>query len=214
MLADAPFRPPVPERYLLDGPVGDLEALLEVPAHHDGRAALVCHPHPLHGGTMQNKVVHMCARALQERGIATLRFNFRGVGASSGVFDDGRGETDDALRAADWLAERYPAAPLLLAGFSFGSFVAYRVATERSVDRLITIAPPLRRFDFDRYPVPTVPWLVIQGDQDELVDYSSVIEWIESVRPEPSMATIHGAEHFFHGKLNELKSAVQAFLDR
>jgi len=212
MTTSAPFRPPTPERVTLPGPVGSLEGLLEVPTGHSGRAAVVCHPHPLHGGTMQNKVVHMTARALHERGIATLRFNFRGVGESSGVFDDGLGETDDALCAADWLAERYPSAPLVMAGFSFGSFVAYRVATERPIDRLITIAPPIRRFDFHRYRVPTAPWLVIQGTQDELVDYDTVIDWVQSVHPRPHVATIDGAEHFFHGKLNELKSAVQAFV--
>jgi uncharacterized protein len=212
MATGAPFRPPTPERVMLSGPVGHLEGIVEVPDHHNGRAAVVCHPHPLHGGTMQNKVVHMTARALHERGIATLRFNFRGVGASSGVFDDGRGETDDALCAADWFTERCSSEPLLMAGFSFGSFVAYRVATERKIDRLITIAPPIRRFDFDRYPVPTAPWLVIQGDKDELVEYDSVMGWIQSVHPRPRLATIDGAEHFFHGKLNELKAAVQAFV--
>ena len=152
---------------------------MEVPAGYDGqRVALVCHPHPLFGGTLQNKVVHMTARALQECGIATLRFNFRGVGASEGVFDDGEGETGDALAAVDWMSQRFPGASLILAGFSFGSFVAYRVATERSAERLVTIAPPLRRFDFDRFARPAIPWLVIQGDQDELVDYETVKTWV------------------------------------
>lgn len=212
MTTPTPFRPPLPQPVSIDGPAGLLEGLLEVPLQHDGRAALVCHPHPLHGGTMQNKVVHMAARALQERGVATLRFNFRGVGASAGSFDDGRGETDDALAAADWLAARYPAMPLIMAGFSFGSFVAFRVATLRQVTCLYTIAPPLRRFDFDSYPVPTVPWLVVQGDQDELVEYASVQAWAGTVAPAPQLATIAHASHFFHGRLNELKTAVQAFL--
>ena len=210
---DTPFKPPIPERLTIIGPVGDLEAVLEVPAVFDGKlVALVCHPHPLHGGTMQKKVVHMTARALQERGIATLRFNFRGVGASEGVFDDGQGETDDALAAADWLVHRFPQAALLLAGFSFGSYVAYRVASARPVERLYTIAPPIRRFDFDRYPVPPVPWLIIQGDQDELVEHAAIVAWAAALAPSPTMVTIAGAEHFFHGRLHELKSAVQDFL--
>jgi hypothetical protein len=213
MTAPPPFRPPIPERLTLAGPAGDLEAMLEVPLNHDGkRVALVCHPHPLFGGTMQNKVVHMTARALQERGIATLRFNFRGVGASIGAFDDGKGETADGLAAADWLTARFPAASLVLAGFSFGSYVAYRVATLRRVERLYTIAPPIRRFDFDLFPPPTVPWMVIQGDQDELVEYSTVTGWIASLPTPPRLATIEGGEHFFHGRLNELKAAVQSFL--
>jgi alpha/beta superfamily hydrolase len=149
---NTPFKPPVPERLTIIGPVGGLEAILEVPATFDGETvALVCHPHPLHGGTMQNKVVHMTARALQERGIATLRFNFRGVGASEGAFDDGQGETDDALAAADWLVHRFPQAALLVAGFSFGSYVAYRVASAAVGRAPVYDRAPIRRFDFDRY---------------------------------------------------------------
>jgi alpha/beta superfamily hydrolase len=213
-MSATPFRPPVPEAVTLAGLAGPLEALIEVPAGHDGtRVAVVCHPHPLFGGTMQNKVVHMTARALQERRYATLRFNFRGVGASAGAFDDGRGETDDALAVCDYAARRWPAARLTLAGFSFGAFVAYRVAGCRPVERLYTIAPPVRRFDFERYPVPAVRWILIQGDQDELVEYASVVEWVRRARPAPTFVTIAGAEHFFHGKLNELKGAVQAAID-
>ena len=204
------FRPPVPEALRLAGPAGDLEAVLEVPAGHDGRSiALVCHPHPLFGGSMQNKVVHMTARALQERGVATLRFNFRGVGSSGGVFDEGRGETDDALAALDALVRRFLGDLPVVAGFSFGAFVAYQVATRRSVRALVTIAPPIRRFDFDAHPAPAVPWTVIQGDQDELVACESVIEWAHAARPSPGIVVIPGAEHFFHGKLAELKTAVQ-----
>jgi hypothetical protein len=210
----APFRPPPPERVVIAGPVGDLEALVEVPATFAARdIAIVCHPHPLHGGTMQNKVVHMTARALQERGLATVRFNFRGVGASAGAFDDGRGETDDALAVVDWAAARWPGAALTLAGFSFGSFVAFQVAGRRPVVRLVTIAPPVKRFDFDLHPAPRVPWTIIQGDKDELVDYATVVAWAASAQPAPRLVTLAGAEHFFHGRLAELKQAVQATLD-
>jgi len=195
------------------GPAGAIEALVEVPAEFGGRqVAIVCHPHPLYGGTMRNKVVHMTARALQERGLATVRFNFRGVGASEGAFDDGRGETDDALAVVDWAMARWPGAELTMAGFSFGSFVAFQVASRRQVVRLLTIAPPVRRFDFDRYPVPAVPWTVIQGDCDELVEYASVVAWAESAQPAPRLVTLQGAEHFFHGRLNELMAAVKGAL--
>ncbi|HUO96031.1 MAG TPA: alpha/beta fold hydrolase [Steroidobacteraceae bacterium] len=208
-----PFRPPAPEKAVIAGPVGPLEAVYEVPEGYSGRdAAVVCHPHPLYGGTMQNKVVHSTARALQERGFATVRFNFRGVGASAGTFDDGRGETDDALAVYDALAARFPGARLTLAGFSFGAFVAYRVAELREVARLYTIAPPVGRFDFARYPAPRAPWIVIQGDRDELVDHAQVLAWTGSVSPPPTVVIIAGAEHFFHGRLNELKAAVQAAL--
>ncbi len=208
-----PFRPPSPEKAVIDGPVGPLEALIEVPDGYPGRdCAVVCHPHPLHGGTMQNKVVHTTARALQERGYATVRFNFRGVGASAGSFDDGRGETGDALAACDYALARWPGARLTLAGFSFGAFVAYRAASLRPAVRLFTIAPPVGRFDFTAHPAPQLPWVVIQGDRDELVDHARVLEWTRTATPPPTVIILPGAEHFFHGRLNELKDAVQAHL--
>mgnify|MGYP002783967688 CR=1 FL=1 len=207
---NATFRPPAPERLSIAGPVGPLEALVETPAGFDGaRAAVVCHPHPLYGGTMDNKVVHTAARALQESGYATVRFNFRGVGASPGSFDEGRGEADDATAVADWAANRWPGATLTLAGFSFGSFVAFQVAARRTTRQLFTIAPPVRRFDFTRYPVPSVPWVVIQGDQDELVDWRDVVAWGERVTPAPTVVVMTGAEHFFHGRLNDLRETIR-----
>jgi alpha/beta superfamily hydrolase len=212
--AGAPsFRPPVPERVTLAGPAGALEARVEVPEGYDGVAcAVVCHPHPLYGGTQDNKVVHTTARALQERGLATVRFNFRGVGASAGAFDDGRGETEDALAVADYAGARWPGAALTIAGFSFGAFVAYSVASRRPVRQLITIAPPVRRFNFAELPVPQVPWLVIQGDRDELVDHTAVLGWTQTLQPPPVVVLLAGAEHFFHGRLNDLRAALQANL--
>jgi alpha/beta superfamily hydrolase len=206
-------RPPAPERLEIAGPVGPLEALVETPADFDGaRAAVVCHPHPLYGGTMANKVVHVAARALQERGYATVRFNFRGVGASAGTFDEGRGEADDATAVADWATQRWPEATLTLAGFSFGSFVAFQVANRRPTRQLFTIAPPVRRFDFARHAVPAAPWVVLQGDQDELVDWRDVVAWTKTVSPPPDVVVLPGAEHFFHGRLNDLREAIQARL--
>jgi uncharacterized protein len=207
------FRPPVPERLEIPGPVGALEALVETPLEHDGaRAAVVCHPHPLYGGTMNNKVVHVTARALQERGYATVRFNFRGVGSSAGAFDEGRGEADDAAAVAEWAAVRWPAGPLTLAGFSFGSFVAFQVANRRPTRQLLTIAPPVRRFDFTKFPVPAAPWVVFQGDRDELVDWRDVVAWTGALSPPPTVVVLPGAEHFFHGRLNDLRDAIQSRL--
>jgi uncharacterized protein len=209
-----PFRPPPPETVVIAGPAGPLEALCEVPEGFAGRdCAVVCHPHPLYGGTMRNKVVHTTARALQERGLATVRFNFRGVGASAGAFDDGRGETLDVLAVCDYALARWPGARLTLAGFSFGAFVAYQAAGLRPAVRLYTIAPPVGRFDFTEHPAPRVPWVVIQGDRDELVDHARVLEWVRTAVPPPTVVILEGAEHFFHGRLNELKDAVQAQLD-
>ena len=211
--AAAPFRPPVPERVTIAGPAGAIEALVETPAGFVATdCAVVCHPHPLYGGTMNNKVVHTTARALQERGYATVRFNFRGVGASAGSFDDGHGETADALAVVDWAQARWPGAALTLAGFSFGAYVACRAATLRPVRRLFMIAPPVRRFDFATLPAPAAPWIVIQGDRDELVDYQEVLAFTNRVRPPPVIVLVTGAEHFFHGRLNDLRAAVQAQL--
>jgi hypothetical protein len=207
------FRPPSPTPAVIPGPVGALEALLEVPDGYDGlHAAVVCHPHPLFGGTMRNKVVHMAARALQERGFATLRFNFRGVGGSAGEFDEGRGETQDGAAAHDFAAALWPQAKLTLVGFSFGAFIAYNVAGLRAVERLIAIAPPVQRFDFHAHPVPSVPWTVIQGDRDELVDHQEVLRWAHDLNPAPTVRLVADAEHFFHGRMQELKDAVQSAL--
>lgn len=207
------FRPPPPERLLLAGPAGTLEAAYEVPAGFDGQhVAVVCHPHPLFGGTMDNKVVVIAARALQERGYATLRFNFRGVGQSAGSWDLGRGEAADAMAAAAALQARWPAAQLLIAGFSFGAYVATQLATQLPVRQLITIAPPVQRFDFSTLAVPQCPWLVVQGDQDELVDHEAVQAWTRTLQPAPEVVILPGAEHFFHGRLNDLRDAIQGHL--
>lgn len=207
------FRPPAPERLLLEGPAGPLEAAFEVPADFDGqRVALVCHPHPLFGGTMDNKVVVIAARALQERGYATLRFNFRGVGRSAGAWDLGRGEAEDAVAAAQALQTRWPTAELLVAGFSFGAYVATQLATRLRVRQLVTIAPPVQRFDFSTLAVPQCPWLVVQGDQDELVDHEAVLAWTKTLQPAPTVVVLPGAEHFFHGRLNDLRAAIQEHL--
>ncbi len=207
------FKPPAPERVEIAGPAGQLEALIEVPAGFDGRrAAVVCHPHPLFGGTMRNKVVHMTARAFQERGFSTLRFNFRGVERSQGTFDGGRGETDDAEAACAYAERLWPQAVFTLAGFSFGAYVAYQLAGRRPIERLVMIAPPVQRFDFGATAPPSAPWTVIQGDQDELVNHQQVVAWAHELSPAPTVRLIRGAEHFFHGRLQELKDAIQADL--
>lgn len=199
----------------LPGPVGQLEALLELPAAPVPRAiGVVCHPHPLFGGTLTNKVVHTVGRAFVAQGAPTLRFNFRGVGASAGSYDEGRGETDDLLAVVKWLRERFPGLPLWLGGFSFGSFVALRGQAAAGAARLVTIAPPVGRWDFSAIAAPACPWLVVQGDQDELVDHAAVERWLASLAPPdpPRLLLLPGAEHFFHGRLHEVKDAVTSFL--
>src|SRR2546423_13546714 len=142
--------PASPAAITLPGPVGSLEAATNVPESADARAgvAVICHPHPLQGGTMHNKVVTTLERSLRELGLATVVFNFRGTGASDGVFDDGIGETDDLLAVARWAQHVRPRDALWLAGFSFGSYVAARAAAQLPVRQMISIAPPVGRWDF------------------------------------------------------------------
>ena len=201
------------EKVVIDGPAGAIEAMIERPG--DVRAntvAVCCHPHPLYGGAMQNKVVHTMARACQDQNVTTVRFNFRGVGASAGVHDDGVGESDDAAVVADWARKATGASRLWSLGFSFGGFVAYRLATLRNASALVTVAPPVQRFDFTKLPVPGCPWYVAQGDADDLVDHERVLAWTRTVSPPPEVKILQGAEHFFHGRLTELRSLLGGWL--
>ena len=208
------FRPPAPLPMEIPGPAGRLEARVDDPAPDAPPRAVgvVCHPHPLHGGTMQNKVVHTLARAMQQAGVPTLRFNFRGVGASEGVYADGVGEADDALAAIAWARARWNCETLWLAGFSFGAAVALQVSAATSPAALITVAPPVGRLLVDPVARPDCPWLVVQGDRDELVDFATVKAWVEAYDPPPEFAPMQGAEHFFHGRLGELRSVIMDFL--
>jgi hypothetical protein len=190
------------------GPAGALEALVELPASAaPKRVAIICHPHPLHGGTLTNKVVYTLARAVQARGAIALRFNYRGVGTSEGQYDGGIGEIEDALAAVTYAAERWPGTSLILAGFSFGANVALRAATRSSPEWLICVAPAVAML---RGPVvaPTCPWLIVQGDADEIVDAGQVQRWAAGFTPAPQLHLLAGVGHFFHGKLHELGELV------
>jgi alpha/beta superfamily hydrolase len=201
---------PIPlQRLTIPGPAGDLEAVLEEPvAERVVRFAVICHPHSQAGGTLDNKVVHTLARTFQELGMPTLRFNFRSVGKSAGEFDNGAGETEDALAVIEWGRARWPGVPFWLAGFSFGAYVALKASERLAPERLITVAPPVKRFEFASLAPPACPWLLILGDDDEIVDPRAVIAWAEQLSPRPEVATLHGAGHFFHGRLQDLRDAV------
>ena len=190
----------------IPGPTGLLEALLRVPAAPKG-AALVAHPHPMHGGTMHTKVVYRAARLLSRRFfLEALRFNFRGVGASAGAYDGGVGETEDLVAAAGWLRARRPDGPFVLAGFSFGSLCALRAATRVSPEVLLLIGVPVDRWDAagDVPPATRVVW--IQGGNDEFSTQERARE-IAAARGWTFLA-VPGADHFFTGQLDEFESAV------
>jgi len=195
------------ERVSIAGQAGALEAIAEDPGAESPSYAVICHPHPLYGGTMDNKVVTTVARALQETGMPTLRFNFRGVGASAGEFDQGAGETADADAVGEWGAARWPGRSLVIAGFSFGGYVALRLAQRRLPRHLITIAPAVQGFVAST-AVPRCPWLVVQGDADDVVDPKAVIDWVNGLDPKPRLVVLPGVGHLFHGALRELRDAV------
>lgn len=207
----------IPRRthFHIDGPTGRLEALLEcVQDAEPLGCAVVCHPHPLHGGNMQNKVAHTLARAFSGMGFAALRFNFRGVGESDGRFDDGNGEVDDVLAAVRWIRTEQPDLPLWLSGFSFGAAMAVRAAVAGRPDGLVSIAPAVNRFAGKLESQPECPWLILQGDQDELVDVEETIAWVNKLEPGPELEIFPDTEHFFHGKLVRLRDAVEDFVRR
>jgi alpha/beta superfamily hydrolase len=190
------------------GPAGLIEGLLDDPEASPRAIAVVCHPHPSQGGAMQNKVAYMLARACNDMGALSLRFNFRGVGRSEGAFDGGIGETDDALAAIDWLTAQQPGLPLWLGGFSFGSYVALRAQSRRPVRRLVTVAPAVERFDTKDIVLPSCPWVLVQGMADDVVSPQAVLDWARTLTQPPRIIEMAGAGHFFHGRLNELREAV------
>ena len=196
-------------RFMIPGPAGELETVLEeLVVERVSRFAVICHPHSQAGGTLDNKVVHTLARTFQELGLPTVRFNFRGVGKSAGEFDHGNGETEDALAVIEWGRARWPGVPFWLAGFSFGAYVALKASARITPERLVTVAPPVQRFEFAPLQAPECPWLLIQGDQDEIVDCKTVVAWAQKLSPAPDVVVLADVGHFFHGRLNELKETV------
>jgi uncharacterized protein len=210
--------PPRAERTPLAGPAGALEALIESPPPEAGAPqpvqafGVLCHPHPLHGGTLDNKVVYTLARACVQRGAPAIRFNFRGVGASAGRYDEGNGETQDALAVIAYGRQRWPGAALWLGGFSFGGAVAVRAAGLARPARLVAVAPGITLVPVATAPPPACPWLIVQGADDEVVPPGAVSGWVASLAPRPRLALLPATGHFFHGRLHELRQVVLDFL--
>ena len=209
---------PRPEQVAIDGPAGTLQLVVEAPDAQPPLAFMVvCHPHPLHGGTLDNKVVTTLARCAHELHAPSIRFNFRGVGGSAGSFDDGRGETLDTLAVIDYGRRRWPQAALWLGGFSFGGRVALRASTGPRVGhvaRLVTVAPAFTG-DYaspQQVRAPDCPWLIVQGDADEVIDPVVNIDWAGRIKPAPQLVVLPGVGHYFHGQLGALRDAVVPFL--
>jgi alpha/beta superfamily hydrolase len=197
--------------FFLRGPAGRLECVADVPEAADERPAtiVICHPHPGHGGTMHNKVVTIMERSMRELGLRTIRFNFRGAGDSEGEHDEGYGETDDLFAITEWVRRSRPNDELWLGGFSFGSFITVRAAQNLKLGQLITIAPPVDRYEFSKLQHPQCPWLVVQGDEDDVVVLEDVACWIEDLDPQPEFLVMEQAGHFFHRRLMDLRGLLK-----
>ena len=187
----------------IDGPAGKLEAVINDPGEKRRGIALIAHPNPLYGGTLDNKVVQTLAKAFFELGYVALRPNFRGAGASQGRYDEGKGETQDMLAVVEYAKGQFGDLPLVLAGFSFGAFVQSRVIKRLPAEKLVLIAPAVGRFDIGTVPANT---LVIHGDQDDVVPLAAVLAWAQP--QELQVKVLPGAGHFFHGQLPQLKQIV------
>jgi alpha/beta superfamily hydrolase len=200
--------------FFLEGPVGRLEAILWTPSSaNPPLAAVVCHPHPLFGGTMHNKVVYQTAKSLDALGIPVLRFNFRGAGLSAGAHDRGQGEKGDVRAALDFLASEFPVVPLLLAGFSFGAWVGMRVGCEDPrVFRLIGLGIPVNSTDFSFLRHCNKPKLFVHGSKDEHGAIEKVKALIPTLLGENQFVIVEGADHFFAGKLDQLNDAIHGWL--
>lgn len=194
--------------FFINGPAGVLECLAS-PGHspHKAITAILCHPHPLFSGTMQNKVVTTLMQTCRDLGMDTIRFNFRGVGQSAGVYGNGDGELDDCLAIVNWVKQNKPGQALLLAGFSFGGCVALRAAALVDAIALITVAPAVAKLTSD---VPTIacPWIMVQGEQDEIVSPESVYRYIKQRQEKITLLRFPQATHFFHGQLTILKQQL------
>lgn len=202
-------------RGCISGEAGDIEVLVEKPRSGEPQGlAVIAHPHPLHGGTMDNKVVYMLSRAAHDANFITVRFNFRGVGKSTGPHDEGVGEGRDLLRVVEHAQASWPDLPLALAGFSFGSFVALAHTKEAGARAVLTVAPPLFYVGDAVLPNPDVPWWLIHGDADEVVAYDDTIARANSApQPPERIQTAPGVGHFFHGELPQLRAFAREFFE-
>ncbi len=197
---------PIVKKFSIPGPAGLLEGVSHIPAAAPRAIAVVAHPLPTMGGTMENKVVTTLAKTFAELGFVALRFNFRGGGESSGSYGEGNGEVDDAITVARYALREYGNLPLILSGFSFGAYVQARAAQQLHPQRLVLVAPAVGRFAMPAVPQNT---LVIHGEQDEIVPLAEVLQW---AKPQHlHVVVLPQATHFFHGRLPQLREIVRQY---
>src|SRR5579872_6838297 len=202
---------PTETTILLQGPVGNLELRFQEPEDAADQIAIICHPHPLHGGTMNNKVVTTLARTFKELNMINIRFNYRGVGQSEGSYDHGIGETQDALSVIQWAHDRWPHKKICLAGFSFGSYIALsasaKISQQKLITQLITIAPAVNHADFSGL-APHIPWIVVIAEKDTVVAADEIRAWLKTLDPTPDVLSFPEATHFFDGQLVILRESL------
>jgi len=223
MLTDLINAKPGEHRLFLKGDMGDIEAILHlpekvlnsvsskpeaVPKAAPKAVMICCHPHPLFAGTMTNKIVHTICKTFSRMGVPSLRFNFRGVGKSDGTHDEGRGEVEDLLSLCQQMKDCWPESELWLSGFSFGSWIAVHAAAKAGAKQLLSIAPPISHFDFNSFVKPNCDWLVVMGEDDEVVEPELVYSWIDAQQPKPQLVRFPETGHFFHGKIVKLSELL------
>lgn len=201
------------QKIAIPGNSGILETLIQLNKNTEknphNNCCIICHPHPLHGGTMHNKVVYTVNKAMQEMNIHTIRFNYRGVGLSEGIYDNSIGEVHDCHSIRTWWQKQFPQASFWFAGFSFGAYIASHEATQYGCEKLLTIAPAVHHQNYKKLQFANIPhWLLIQGLNDEIVPANLVLNWIKESTIKPKLATFDNTGHFFHGKLVQLKETI------
>jgi alpha/beta superfamily hydrolase len=202
-------------RINIEGLVGNIDAIVHVPESYQESGvkavAVCCHPHPLYEGSMTNKVVHTLAKSFAKMGLVAIRFNFRGVGKTEGEHDNTIGETEDLVHICKLIRERFPDVEIWLSGFSFGSYVAAKAAGRVSASQLLTVAPPVERFDFTDINPVNCPWFVVMGEEDEIVSPEAVFDWVNANPARYHLLKFPETGHFYHGKLVKLSQEIQNY---
>jgi alpha/beta superfamily hydrolase len=201
--------------FMIAGEVVQLEANLRVPKEPPRGAVVVCHPHPVYGGTMDNRIVYRAARAAAAAGFAALRFNFRGVGKSSGQYDQGLGEREDVSAAIRWINTRYPRLPLAVIGYSFGAWVGLQVgAADFAVNAMVGIAPPLNLYAMEYLVQNPKPSMLVIGTQDEFCSQESMMRLKSRLPAATSVHIVEGADHFFSEQTDRVENLISEFFNR
>ncbi len=205
------FFPPKSGHFFIRGHVGRLEVMTTSPKEDAKGIGIICHPHPLHEGSMHNKVVYTLAKVFEKHGLHTIKFNFRGVGQSQGGFADALGETEDLYAIFEWAKQVAPELPIWLGGFSFGAFVATNGAHKIKPEQLICVAPAIAKYDFTQVEPFDCPWLIVQGTEDEVTDPTHIREFVKNYEGKPTLSYVEldGAGHFFHGQLMDLRALIE-----